>query len=56
MVYKYPLKPNRFYVPVYVRMKVNKIGSIDYIAGKATLGIDLRIWVMMKKFPEAVQE
>ena len=48
--------PPTYYVPCYIRMKVNRVSDINYIDGQASIESDIRLWVMLKEFPEVVQK
>lgn len=55
LVYRYKRHPPTYYVPCYLRMRVNKVQEINYIESKASIDTDIRLWFMIKDFPEAVQ-
>ena len=49
LVYSLKTKePPSYYVPCYIRMKVNRVSDINYIEGQATIESDIRLWVMLK--------
>ena len=48
--------PPTYYVPCYIRMKVNRVSDINYIDGQASIESDIRLWVMLKEFPVPVQK
>lgn len=56
LIYRFQKNRPIIYVPCYLRMKVNRVSNINYIEGQAAIETDVRLWVMMKQFPAAVQE
>ena len=54
LVYRFKNEAPTYYVPCYIRMKVNRVSDISYIEGSAAIETDIRLWVMLKQFPQAV--
>lgn len=48
LVYQFKNERPTYYVPCYIRMKVNRVSDINYIEGSATIECDIRLWVMIK--------
>ena len=53
--YEHKNSPPIYYVPCYIRMKVNRVSDINYIEGSASIESDIRLWVMIRQLPEPVQ-
>lgn len=56
LVYRYKKEPPTYFVPCYLRMRVNKVQDINYIESKASIDTDIRLWFMINEFPEPVQD
>ena len=55
LVYNVSKVPISYYVPCYIRMKVNRVSDINYIDGQASIEADVRLWTMIQEFPPAVR-
>lgn len=55
LVYSHPKNQKTFYVPIYIRLKVNRVSDINYVEGSATIETEIRFWAMIKEFPAAVR-
>jgi len=48
LVYNFKGTTPTYYVPVYLRMRINRVNQINYIESKAEIETEIRIWLMIK--------
>ena len=47
---------NCFFIPAYLRMRIIRVNKIDYLEAAAEIETEMKLSLMIKQFPEEVQE